>query len=236
MEKNPIIGVCPLWDAGKNSYWMLPGYMDGILDAGGVPIILPLTEDAERIRRAAEICGGFLFTGGPDVSPGLYGKQAEFDNVDCCPQRDRLEALLLEMALNADKPVLGICRGIQLLNAFLGGTLYQDLPSEAPSPVEHHQKAPYDVPIHEVVTEPGSPLADLAGARLWVNSCHHQAIRDLSPRLRPMAAAPDGILEAVYMPDREFVWAVQWHPEFFHGTDENSRRIFRAFVESAARN
>ena len=127
--------------------------------------------------------------------------------------------------------MLGICRGIQFLNAALGGTLWQDLPVQCPSPVDHHQTGAYDKPIHTVRLLPGTPLANLLQREvLPVNSYHHQAVRALAPGLAPMAVAPDGIVEAVYEPGRRFVWAVQWHPEFSWKADEASRRIFAAFV------
>ena len=232
MKEKPIIGVCPLWDEEKNSYWMLPGYMDGIMEAGGIPVMLPFAEEA-CIKKLVDMCDGFLITGGQDVSPGIYGETARFDNIDCCPRLDTLETVLLHQALEADKPVLGICRGIQFVNAALGGTLYQDLPREVHSELEHHQKPPYNLPVHEVDIEPGSPLYGLLmQGRIAVNSKHHQAVKKLAPVLEKMAATPDGVIEAVYMPGKRFVWAVQWHPELSYATDENGRKIFQAFIQS----
>ena len=144
-----------------------------------------------------------------------------------------MEGIVLKMALERDKPVLGICRGIQFINAFLGGTLYQDLPTQHPSQTNHRQPAPYDRPVHDVTVAGKSPLHDcLACDRLAVNSCHHQAVRTLAPALQAMAFSPDGLVEAAYMPGKRFVWAVQWHPEFSFRTDAASRKIFRAFTES----
>ena len=141
-----------------------------------------------------------------------------------------------EIRLRADKPVLGICRGIQFINAALGGTLYQDLPSQRPSAVTHCQKPPYDRPAHGVAICPGSALYDLIGkASIAVNSYHHQAVKEPASGLEVMAVAEDGIIEAVRLEGKRFVWAVQWHPEFSYLTDEDSRRIFRAFVSAAAK-
>lgn len=138
------------------------------------------------------------------------------------------------MALEADKAVLGICRGIQFLNVGLGGTLYQDIPTEVETKEEHRQKPPYDMPSHRVRLESGSPLARLlCKEEMEVNSCHHQAVKGVADGLRVMATAPDGLVEAVWMPDRRFVWAVQWHPEFFDGKNEDNNRIFEAFVRAA---
>lgn len=230
MMKKPLIGLVPLVDEGRESYWMLPGYMTGVEQAGGVPVMLPLTSDEEALRRLAGTLDGFLFTGGHDVSPAVYGAPVSPLCGACCPGRDAMEGPLLRLALEKDKPVLGICRGIQFLNAALGGTLYQDLPAERPSAVVHHQEPPYDRPSHPVALLPGAPLEKLMETdTLPVNSCHHQGLKELAPGLAPMAAAEDGLVEAVWMPDARFVWAVQWHPEFAFRTGA-SRRIFGAFV------
>lgn len=233
----PIIGVIPLWDEKKNSVWMLPGYLDGINEAGGLPIIFPLSTSEEELGQLVALCDGLLFTGGHDVSPDLYNEEALEGLVSCCRMRDEMENIVLEKALETDKPVLGICRGIQFINVSLGGTLYQDLPLQHPSAVEHHQKAPYDIPIHEVSVVADSPLHRcLAVEKLSVNSLHHQAVKELSPRLKAMAFSPDGLVEAAYMPEKQFLWAVQWHPEFSFRTDPQSRKIFKSFVEAARKN
>ncbi len=231
----PIIGVMPLWDDEKESIWMLPGYMDGICQAGGIPVILPFSTDETVIKRLTEMCDGFLFTGGHDVSPELYHEEPLKELTVCCETRDLMEKLYLQEAVSTDKPVLGICRGIQFINAALGGTLYQDLRLQHPSYIEHHQKPPYHVPIHKVTVEKESPLYRcLQTETLSVNSYHHQAVKTVADSLQVMAAAPDGIIEAVYMPGHRFLWAVQWHPEFSWRTDENSRKIFQAFISAAA--
>ncbi len=230
----PIIGVMPLWDNGKDSIWMLPGYMDGISEAGGTPVIFPFSRDAEELAGLVELCGGILFTGGHDVSPGLYHEEPLPGLVSCCEKRDVMEAIVLRAAIELDRPILGICRGIQFINAALGGSLYQDLPSQHPSRVEHHQRAPYDVPVHDVELKENTPLSGCLGVdRLAVNSCHHQAVKALAPGLESMATSPDGLTEALYMPAVKFLWAVQWHPEFSYKSDANSRKIFKAFVDAA---
>ena len=236
-DDRPVIGVVPLVDEGRDSYWMLPGYFDGIQEAGGVPVMLPLTDDASVLERALSVCDGVLITGGQDVSPALYGEKSPEAVALCgelCPARDRMEAALLPMALERDLPVLGVCRGIQVINAVLGGTLWQDLPKQRPSDVEHHGLPPYEEPVHEVEVLSGTPLAAAIGEGAYaVNSYHHQAVRELAPGLEAMAKASDGIVEAVWRPQSRFLWAVQWHPEFSHVVDEKSRKIFSAFAEAA---
>lgn len=233
--KKPVIGIVPLVDIPRESLWMLPGYMEGIQASGGLPVMLPLTERAEDAEAMAELCDGFLFTGGHDVSPVLYGEEPLPVCGEVCPAREGLELPLLEAAIRKNRSILGICRGMQLLNAALGGTLYQDLPAQRPSDCGHHMDAPYDREAHRVTLPAGTPLAALLGREeIGVNSCHHQGVRTLSPRLRAMALAPDGLVEAVYMPELAFAWAVQWHPEFSRRADANSQRIFDAFVGSCA--
>ena len=230
----PVIGIVPLVDAGRESLWMLPGYMDAVAQAGGVPVMLPLTDERADLETLLELCAGIPLTGGQDVSPEIYGQTALPLCGELCPARDRMERVLLTAALEREKAILGICRGMQFLNAALGGTLYQDLPAQRPSDCDHHMAAPYDRKAHLVALPADAPLAALLGAgEIGVNSCHHQAIRDLAPGLSAMAAAPDGVVEAVYLPERRFVWGVQWHPEFSYRVDANSRRIFSAFVEGS---
>jgi putative glutamine amidotransferase len=228
----PVIGVVPLWDEGKGSLWMLPGYMDGVERAGGLPLMLPLSAAEAVWRQCVELCDGFLVTGGQDVSPSLYGEETLPLCGELCPARDRMERALFAAALAADKPGLGSCRGIQLFNALLGGSLYQDIPAQMPGAVRHTQKPPYDRPVHAIRVAADSPLLSLIGQEtLAVNSYHHQGIKCLAPALKVMAAAEDGLAEAVWMPEKHFVWAVQWHPEFALDSGD-SRGLFSALVRA----
>lgn len=234
-QKRPVIGVVPLYDIQRDSLWMIPGYLDGIAAAGGIPVVLPLTEDEQVLGQLANDVDGFLMTGGQDVSPALYGEERLDSCGETLPVRDGMESRLFQLCLERDVPVLGICRGIQLMNVLLGGTLYQDLPSQHPTETEHHMSPPYDRPVHQVEICKGTPLFDLIQTeRMDVNSYHHQAVRDKAPALQTMAVSEDGLIEAVCLPERPFVWAVQWHPELSWRTDEKSRRIFEAFVGRCA--
>ena len=233
--KKPMIALIPLVDAGRDSLWMLPGYLNGISAAGGIGVMLPLTGEEGDIDEILSRFDGFLFTGGHDVDPALYGQE----NLHCgelAPGRDVMERKLLLGALERKKPVFGICRGLQLMNAVLGGTLYQDIPTLFPSDTNHRMAAPYGRAEHTVDILPGTPFAQWQlGPTIGVNSCHHQGIQDLSKRLRPMAIAPDGLIEAAYLPDYPFGCAVQWHPEFSPVDDPVSRTIFSAFVEACGK-
>ena len=229
----PLIGLIPLVDAGRESLWMLPGYMEGVAAAGGLPVVLPLTDDDADLDRLCGLCDGFLLTGGQDVSPALYGQVPIPECGETCPRRDAMETRVLRRAMALDKPLLGICRGIQFINASLGGTLWQDLPSQHSSHICHRQSAPYDAPSHDVAVLPKTPLAALLKRdTLSVNSYHHQAVRALAPGLQPMALSPDGLVEALWRPGHRFLWAVQWHPEFAWKVSPEALAIFRAFVES----
>ena len=119
--KRPVIGLLPPVDIQRESYWMLPGYMDGVAEAGGLPIMLPFTDEEGQIDQLMALCDGFLFTGGQDVEPSLFGEEKDETCGECCRPRDVMEAKLLHAALRHDKPIFGICRGIQFINAMLGG-------------------------------------------------------------------------------------------------------------------
>lgn len=226
-----LIAIIPLYDETKNSYWMLPGYMQGIEMAGGLPIMLPLSDDEQLLMQVANTFDGFLFTGGHDVSPALYNQQPIEQCGMPCLKRDSMEKKLFELVLKQNKPALGICRGIQLFNVLSGGTLYQDLPAQKPSTINHHQTLPYDHPIHQVKLVDDTPLSNLLKEDvIAVNSYHHQAIKDLAPTFKAMAYSEDYLIEAIYHPDKKFIWAVQWHPEFSYQNDQNSQKILSAFV------
>jgi putative glutamine amidotransferase len=214
---------------------MEPGYMNGILQAGGIPVILPLNADKIIYAQIAYKFDGFLFTGGYDIAPTCYNEKKSPQCGFTYLERDKTETILFQEALlRLDKPVFGICRGIQLFNVIMGGVLYQDIPAEfnAAIKLEHNQNPPYGVPVHKVkLKENGLLYRMLETHEIAVNSCHHQGIKILSGQLEPLALAEDGLVEAVCIPDKTFAVAVQWHPEL-NLQNEDSRKLFQAFVES----
>ncbi|MHA7964304.1 gamma-glutamyl-gamma-aminobutyrate hydrolase family protein [Paenibacillus sp. CAU 1782] len=235
--RKPIIGVLPLYDREKDSYWMLPGYMKAIEAAGGIPVMLPMVSDELDIKALSESFDGFLFTGGHDINPLLYGEEMDAVCGELCRERDVLEQALFQHVVKLDKPAFGICRGLQLFNVLLGGTLYQDLPTgrAAESNVEHQQRPPYSVPVHSVTIHKNSLLYRLLEKEtIEVNSYHHQAIKALAPVLQASALSEDGLVEAVEMPGKTFLFAVQWHPEFNFTEDDDSMKMFRHFVASCS--
>lgn len=233
--RKPMIGVLPLVDMERKSYWMIPGYMKGIEAAGGIPVMLPLTTDHKIIQKLVEDFDGFLLTGGQDVSPKLYGEEILPECGQTNTERDEMERILIEKVIEMDKPMLGICRGIQILNTVLGGTLYQDLPMQHQSEIDHHMTPPYDRVVHKVILNEETPLYSILNVKeLGVNSYHHQAVKELSKKLNVAAVSEDDIIEGVYMPDKKFVLATQWHPELSYISDKNSMKIFEAFVDAAS--
>ena len=229
--KKPIIGVTPLYDEEKESIWMLPGYMDVLTACNALPVILPF--DSSCTDEISSLCDGFLFTGGHDVDPAMYNEKA----MPYCGvpnnEKDNLEKALLLKAYNADIPVFGICRGIQLINAVLGGTLYQHIPEQMKTDLEHIMTPPYDRVQHNVRILKNTPLYHTVKKdNIGVNSYHHQGIKKLSDKVKPMAYADDGLIEAIYCPDKKFIQAVQWHPELSWRTDSDQLHIIQTFVDA----
>ena len=229
----PLIGLTPLWDRDKQRYWMFPDYMDHIRYAGGIPVILPLSDIPEDIDRIIRLFDGILFTGGPDIDPVIYGSVDITGTVDVDARRDAFEIPLMRLARDSEMPTLCICRGIQILNVAMGGTVYEDIPSQYPTDLHHMQKTSFSNPSHTVTIEKKSRLHELLGSdQIWVNSCHHQAIRRLANGLTVAARSSDGLIEAVELPGERFCSGVQWHPERLGYDNPSSCAIFRAFVEA----
>jgi putative glutamine amidotransferase len=234
-EKKPLIGILPLYDSIKKSLWMYPGYPEGITAAGGIPVILSILNQEEDIEAIADRLDGFVFSGGQDVDPQYYGEALLRFSNEIYPPRDQLELRLLRAVMNRDKPIFGVCRGLQLINVALGGTLYQDIDQQVKREfqIQHFQQNNYEFPVHQVNIEKNSRLYEIIGTEtIRVNSMHHQAIAHLSPQLIAAAASGDGLVEAVEIRDLTFGLAVQWHPEFLWQQDDNTLKIMRAFIEA----
>ena len=222
--KKPIIGIMPSHDG---DYMKLKNtYHDAIWTAGGVPLTLSYTTDKDRLAEYIEMCDGFLFSGGMDLNPALYGEEIKFDNVEIDTPRDDFESAIFPMVYATNKPVLGICRGLQGLNVFLGGTLYQHIDNHGQRPI------PGTEPTQHVNVIEGSKLYNITGKNeLMVNTFHHQAIKDMASCLEVDAVADDGTIEAVHHNERDFFVAVQWHPEIYFKTDEAMQKLFLTFIE-----
>lgn len=240
--KKPIIGLTPSHNLENGRIFITPAYVKALADAGALCIVLPPSASKEDLEHLVSICDGILFTGGPDVHPFLFGEDTLLHCGESSPERDQLELNLLPLAMAARKPILGICRGAQLINIALGGDIYQDLESQfsaAISPISHKQPFAPELPCHYVSVSENSLLARITGAndssicfKLEVNSLHHQAIRRLASGLTACAHSADGLVEAIEMPEYPFLVAVQWHPEYLFQKQAAARGIFKGFVQA----
>lgn len=212
-------------------------YVEAIRRAGGLPVALPLVRDEALIRAYVTRLDGLVLAGGEDVDPWTYGQEPgpHLGRVD--PERDRFELALADHALQAGLPLLAVCRGMQLVNVLLGGTLHQDLSDRPGTSLAHNlRQGPRWYRVHPVSLAPGSILAELYGKEvILTNSFHHQTIDRLGRGLAVIGTAPDGVIEAVVMPDRPEFLAVQWHPEMVAAGDEEGLVPFRWLVVEASR-
>lgn len=241
----PVIGITPDFNAGDRkdmggkepTYFLRARYLTAIEAAGGIPFILPLLANRSAWRRMVAHIHGLLVTGsGSDLSPALYGETQRHRFARMSSERAAMELGISAAAYRADVPILGICGGMQSINVALGGTLYQDIPAQLRTPIDHLPSRAAARPAHAVQVAPHSLLRRIAGAaRFEVNSAHHQSVKRVAPRLIQTAVAPDGVIEAIEAPSRTFVLGVQWHPEFLHDRDPVQRRLFSAFVRAARR-
>ena len=237
----PVIGITP--DLGQTSarpgrpatpqYELKQAYTDAVLAAGGLPIVLPYSEDASAPQEALDLCDGLVITGGAfDIPAEIYGAQAGARMGPLKRGRTAFEQRVLRAALAADVPVLGVCGGMQLLAVELGGTLFQDIVQEVPGALDHEQRNDPREPGHAARIVPGSELASIVGkSEIEVNSTHHQAVKDPG-RARVCAVAPDQIVEAIELSD-QFALGVQWHPELLAGNEHLA--LYLALVERARR-
>lgn len=233
----PKIGITPNgWGKTRGAKGSELGadYAEAVAGVGGLPFILPLTNDPDLVAEWAEGLDGLLLSGGPDVDPGRYGEEPRQGLGEIAPLRDAMEFLLLDRMLAADKPVFGICRGVQVMNAFFGGTLYQDLERERDGALQHSQSAPRDHLAHRVELVAGTLLERIVGApEIPVNTFHHQAVSRLAPGCVANAFARDGVVEGLEHPGYRFALGVQWHPENFWRKEISSRRLFAALVQAS---
>lgn len=238
----PLIGISCFSDtrgaADRAIYGANASYVRAVESAGGAPVLLPpLMADADdTLRAVAARLDGLLLSGGGDLDPQTYDEARLPQSGAPEPGRDAPELALAKRALSDGVPVFGICRGMQLLNVALGGSLYQDVPTQFALALRHdNHDLPRDHRAHEIAVQPDSRLRDIIGAaRHQVNSLHHQAIARLGTGARVVAEAPDGIAEAIEIAGQPFALAVQYHPEELVASDEASRLLFAAFVHACA--
>ena len=229
----PIIAITASYK--EESYRLFSTYASAIQKAGGIPVILPFYTEENDAKRVLAACDGVLLSGGADIDPKYYGEEILNGTVEIGRVRDGVEFTVFKLAREAKKPIMAICRGLQVVNVALGGSLYQDLPTQYESDVKHAQDAPKTEPSHSVNVVKDTPLFSITRSeRITGNSFHHQAIKQLGCGLIPMAYADDGIIEAVYTDDGGYLRAYQWHPERLYDIDEKTRLIFSDFINAAS--
>jgi putative glutamine amidotransferase len=237
MAQPRILIPIPIQDAERRRYTLGKNYVHSIIAAGGVPLLVPTALDDATLHELFTAADGVMLTGGDDVNPALFGEEVHEKTGGIDHDRDRAEMALMRWCAAADKPVFGICRGIQVMNVALGGSLIQDVPSQAPSELTHPghwNGAARDQVLHTVTCDEGTRAAALLGRDVGVNSFHHQSIKRLGDGLVVTGRAPDGIVEAVEIPAQRFCLGVQWHPEEMAAGRADMLGIFRAFVAACA--
>ena len=237
----PVIGiVCaendptPPGESRKNQAGVR--YVEAVRSVGGLPLLIPLQYPTGEIERLTRLFDGILIIGGNDVDPKRYNGVPDPSVSAPNPERDALEIAIVRLAAEQDLPLFGICRGEQVMNIAMGGTLYTDLPSQFPTVLRHQQSD--DTPVSKLTQrvriDPASRLYAIVGAEtIWTNTFHHQAVQRLGNGFRVAAAATDGVVEAIEIPERSFFIGVQWHPEGLQDHAEEAR-LFKAFVAAAA--
>ncbi|MBO7148395.1 MAG: gamma-glutamyl-gamma-aminobutyrate hydrolase family protein [Clostridia bacterium] len=220
MDK-PIVILTPSHEENGDSFCLKQSYVEACEEAGILPLVLPIGIEKETIRGILSSADGLFLTGGGDIDPCLYGEEKDERCGTPSHLRDKLELDAVEIALELGIPVLGICRGVQLMNVALGGTLYQHIDG-------HRQTGEYHEPHHKVTVS--DVLEEIYPKTAYVNSFHHQVINKLADKLEVCAMSEDGFIEGVYIPGHRFFVGVQWHPERMVMTDGAARRLFCEFA------
>lgn len=233
----PVIGISCNYDFKSENTMLYRGYYEAVLRAGGLPFLIACSD----MVRAKDLMGhidGLLLTGGQDINPYLFGQDPDPNIASVNPIRDELELGLCREAIDRNMPVLGICKGLQIMAIASGASLYQDIGTGYGRPtICHNQKAPGCYGIHEIDLKPNSLLRDILKAdKLRVNSFHHQAVKDPGKSLEVSARASDLIIEAIESTSLSFFLGVQWHPEKMLERDSRMLCLFKALVERAGLN
>ncbi len=235
MKKNkPLIGLTPLYNADGDYWWMQLTYMRHIEKNGGIPVMIQPTDNLDTLEENLKHFDGILLTGGQDVHPAYYGEKILPECGTIIKMRDEIDCFIAKRAMELDMPLFGICRGMQVINATLGGALFQDIPSQVGTAVNHRPGLPKpDDTAHTVTFKKGNAMAKLLGRETFnVNSFHHQSVKVPAPGIEVTAYSPDGVAEALLHKEKRFVWGVQWHPERFAYDDFLSKSLFTSFINA----
>lgn len=234
-KKNPIIGISCDLSEDKEQLRLKLKYYTSVREAGGIPVIIPALSDNDFIKNIVEHVDGILLTGGPDINPVFYGEESKPYNGKVINERDETEIAIVKMAMTMGKPILGICRGAQVLNTAMGGSLYQDIYVQTEAKFNHRQTEERNCATHEVEISELSTLKNIFGeTKVKVNSFHHQAVKDVAPEFRAVAHSQDGIIEAIEYVGDNFAIGVQWHPEDMTKSYPEQSKLFEAFVDKCS--
>ena len=232
MLSKPVIGITAAHCTEELMTFPRQYYVEGVKKAGGIPFILPPVQSPEEASEVMTLINGLLLTGGGDISPKYLREDPHPGIGKCFPERDYSEILLTQLAIQQNLPLLGICRGIQVLAVAAGGKIYQDIPSQYPRAMEHRQTAPRQYAWHDVdIVEESELYRLLRAKKIGVNSLHHQAVSEIPEDFIQNARASDGIIEGIEMPGAKFCVGVQWHPESME-TETHSKALFAGFIKA----
>lgn len=243
MDHSPIIGIPCRADVsarykGRPTNSQNISYINAVIMAGGVPVLIPVNLDEAALRQVYNRLDGVLLAGGGDVDPNCYG-EAKHKAVKLIePKRDLVELAITRWAVEDEKPLLGLCRGIQIMAVASGGSLWQDIPSQIPAVLEEdyshsNSHLPRNTLVHQIELVPTSRLATIVGKTcISVNSLHHQAVKEVPAGYKVSARSQDGLIEAMEQPEHHFCLGVQWHPEEMVGDETSARNLFVAFVSA----
>ncbi|HBT20775.1 MAG TPA: peptidase C26 [Peptococcaceae bacterium] len=230
----PVIGITCHMDYSAGKFVLSHYYVRVIECSSGIPFILPVITHDDLIDKYSEILDGLLLTGGVDVDPLFFGEQPRGTR-EITPERDVFEMKIVRKFMALNKPILGICRGMQVLNIAAEGSIFQDINDEVPGVIKHMQEAPRWHPTHTIEIVPGTKLGKIyKKSKINVNTFHHQAVKEAAPGFCISALAADGIIEAIESSKHKFVIGVQWHPEHLAFWDKASLRLFKAFIEASS--
>lgn len=231
----PVIGLTGSFkpDDWTPQHVLNESYFHAIRHFGGIPLLIPVLAEPEELEYLMSTIDGLILTGGQDLDPVLFGESILNETVSLCPERDEAEYAALKLAVKRDLPILGICRGAQVMNVFFGGSLYQDIPTQLPDSEQHRMEAPFRRTCHSCIPMKGTPLENWG--TFGVNSHHHQSVKAVAPGYRCMGKSEDGVIEAVFDPRHSFRWGVQWHPERIWDIEVCSARVFEWFLAASGK-
>lgn len=219
--------------AGMERSYVNNDYIESVKNAGGVPIMIPPVECIEVIKAQISIVDGVIISGGYDIDPLSYGDEPREKLGYVHPLVDEFTIKAIKIAVQLGKPILGICKGIQILNVAFGGTLYQDTSYMPGAFVKHSQNVERHAATHSIEVEGGSKLYEVTQGNIQVNSFHHEVLRNVAPGFRVTARAKDGVIEAIEKEGKIFVMGVQWHPEMMAAKNDKMMKLFERFIDEA---